>query len=145
MDLSLNNLQRLTCHKTKQTKQNLNSVCDLKAEQVNMYHSLIWQFILYKFELDHNAKSITRNICFAKGEGAVNNSTVTRWFTKFRLGFKNLSDQTRPGRQINVNITISTLRLSDDQGILQSSVFCHLDTSKSIRSSRVVPHVNKIL
>ena len=33
-----------------------------------------------------------------KGEGAVDHSTVTRWFEKFCLGYKNLDDQAMPSR-----------------------------------------------
>ena len=46
--------------------------------------------MLYKFELDHNTVvETTKNICYIKGEGAIDHSTVTRWFKKFFLGCKN--------------------------------------------------------
>ena len=57
---------------------------------MNMQHSLIWEFMLYKFKLGHNAMKAAKNIC-AKDEGAVDHSTVTRWFKKFCLGCKNLN------------------------------------------------------
>ena len=53
----------------------LPSMCELKATQMNMPYSLIWELILYKFELGHNAEEATKNIC-VKGEGAVDYSTV---------------------------------------------------------------------
>ena len=47
---------------------------------MNMQCSLIWEIMLYKFELGHNTVKATKNICYGKGEGAVDLSTVTRWF-----------------------------------------------------------------
>ena len=56
----------------------LHSKCTLKAAQMNMQHSLIWVLMLYKLKLVHNATELTKNICCAKSESAVNHSTVTR-------------------------------------------------------------------
>ena len=44
----------------------LHSVCDLKATLINMQPSLIWELILYKIELVHNAMKITKCICCRK-------------------------------------------------------------------------------
>ena len=60
------------------------SLCDLKAIQMNVQHSLIWELMLSEFALSHNATEATKNIS-AKSEGAVDNSTVTRCFKKFPL------------------------------------------------------------
>ena len=38
----------------------LNSVCDLKAAQVNVQHNLIWERMLYKFKLSHDTADATR-------------------------------------------------------------------------------------
>ena len=38
------------------------SVWDLKAAQINMQGSLIWEFMLYKFRLGHNVAEATKNI-----------------------------------------------------------------------------------
>ena len=46
-------------------------MCDLKAAQMNMQHSLIWELILYKYELGYNATKTSKNICNAKDEGTV--------------------------------------------------------------------------
>ena len=53
-------------------------MCDLKAAQMNVQHGLIWEFMLYKFELGHNAMEATKNICYVKSEGAVDHSLETR-------------------------------------------------------------------
>ena len=39
----------------------------------------------------------TKNICWAKGEKLVDPSTVTRWFKKFCLAYKNIFNHTRSG------------------------------------------------
>ena len=65
---------------------------------MNMQHNLIQELRLYMFKLDHNSTEVSKNICFAKGEGAVDHSTVTKWSKKFGLSWKNLNYQTRPGR-----------------------------------------------
>ena len=66
----------------------LHSVFDLKATEINMQPSLIWELMLYKFKLSHNTAEATKNICYAKDEGTVDHSTVTKWFKKFYSGCK---------------------------------------------------------
>ena len=46
-------------------------------------------------ELSNNAVKATKNICCTKDEGAVGHSTITKWFGKFRPGFKNFDGQAR--------------------------------------------------
>ena len=67
----------------------LHSVCDLKVTLMNAQCSL-----LYEFELSHKTAEETKNICWAKGEGA-----VTRFLKKFPLGFKNLDGQAKSRRR----------------------------------------------
>ena len=55
----------------------LHSMCDLKAAQINVQRCLIWELMPYEFELVHNTVEATKNICCAKGEGAVDHRTVT--------------------------------------------------------------------
>ena len=81
----------------------LHSMCDLKATQMNMKHSLIQEFIFYEFELDHNATEAIKNTCHAKDECAVDHSTVTRWFKKFYLSSKDLDDQAKSGKPKTMN------------------------------------------
>ena len=46
---------------------------------MNVQPSLIWEQMLYEFELGHNvAMEATKNIYYAKGEDTVDQSTVTR-------------------------------------------------------------------
>ena len=68
-------------------------IWDLKAIQINMQHGLIRELMLHKFEQSHNTAEATENIYCAKGQGAVDHTTVTRWFKKFHLGCKNLNNQ----------------------------------------------------
>ena len=46
---------------------------------------------------------LTKNICCAKGEDAVDQWTVNWWFKKFWLGCKNLNNQTRSGKPKSLN------------------------------------------
>ena len=52
----------------------LQSVCDLKAAQMNVQCSLIQELMLDKFELGYNATEVTKKIYYAKDEGAVDRS-----------------------------------------------------------------------
>ena len=54
------------------------SVYDLKATQMSLQLSLIWEFMLYKFELSHNTEEAIKNIRCVKGEGTVDHSTVIK-------------------------------------------------------------------
>ena len=53
----------------------LHSMWDFKAPQMNMQYSLIQKLLLYKFEMGNN---VVEDICFAKGEGTDDHSTITR-------------------------------------------------------------------
>ena len=64
---------------------------------MNVQCNLIQELMLYEIEMGHNDAEVTKNICCAKGEGAVDHSQVTRWFKKFCLCCKNLGDLTRSG------------------------------------------------
>ena len=71
---------------------------NLKKVQVNEQRSQIWELLLYEFELGHNAAEVTKNICCAKGEGRVDQSTITRRSKKFYFGCKNFDDRARSDR-----------------------------------------------
>ena len=45
----------------------------------------------------------TKNIYYAKDEGAIDHTTVTRSFKKFWSSYKNLDSQTRLGKLKTVN------------------------------------------
>ena len=80
----------------------LHSMCDLKTARMNT-HQLIQKLMLYKFELGHNVTEPTKNICCARREGAVNHSSITRWFEKLCLVCKNFDIQTSLGRSRTVD------------------------------------------
>ena len=69
------------------------------------------KLLLYKFELNHNAKEAMKNISCMKGEGAVDKSTVKRWFKKFCLGCKNLDDQAKSSspKTMDSEITVQAI------------------------------------
>ena len=72
--------------------------CDLRATQMNVKCSLIWEPMLYPFQMGPNATESTKNICCAKREGTVDHSTVSRWFKKFHSGCKKLNYQAKSDR-----------------------------------------------
>ena len=131
----------------------LHPKCDLKDTQMNVKSRVIQELLLYMFQLGHNAAEATKTFSYAK-EGTVDHSIVTRWFKKFRLGRKNLDNQTRPGRPKTVdsktvlkvkeaNPASGDRRVSGERDISQSRVV--QDLRKSIWSCRIVPYVTKTL
>ena len=46
-------------------------LCDLKAAQMNMQHSLIQKLMLNEFELGHYAFEAIKNICYVIDECAI--------------------------------------------------------------------------
>ena len=50
-----------------------------------------------------NAAEVTKNVCRAKGEDAVDHSTVTRWSKKFCSDCRSLNDKSVSGRPKTVN------------------------------------------
>ena len=117
---------------------------DLKAAQMNMQCSLIWE--LYEFKVSHNATETTKNSCCVKCEVAIDHSTVTRWLKKFCSGCKKLDHSARSGRAENVdseamfqaieaNSLWCTWEISGKFGISQSSLDCYFhDLGKSMQS-----------
>ena len=122
-----------------------------------MQNGIIPKLMLYEFKLVHNAEETTKNICYAKSEGAVDYSPVIRLFQKFHLGYKNVDDQARSGwpkivdsettfQAIVANQAINNRRRSGELGISQSSVVCHLhDLGKSMQNHRILSYNIKIL
>ena len=45
----------------------LHSMCNLKATQMNMQCSVMWELMYYELEVAHDAMEATKNICFVKG------------------------------------------------------------------------------
>ena len=77
--------------------------------------------------MGHNIET-TKHFCCAKGESAVDHSTLTRWFKKFCFGCKNLDDQARFGKPKTMDSEVvsqttaanpvsSTWRVSGELGI----------------------------
>ena len=124
---------------------------------MNMQRYLIRELTLYEFGRSHNTMEASRNICYAKGEGAFDYWAVTRCFKVFCLGCKNLDDPARSCRSITVDseavlqakerhLASSTQRVSGKLSILQSIVVNHLhDLDNCICCCRIVSHVIKIL
>ena len=94
----------------------LHSICNLKAAQINMQCSLIWEFMIYKFKLGHHISQVTKNICL-KSECEIDHSAVSRRFKKFCSSYKNHNNQIRSGSlktvdSEDVNQVSSTWRVS---------------------------------
>ena len=107
----------------------LQSKCDLKAVQKNMQYSLIWELILYKFQLDHDTMEATKNICYTKDNGTVNYFTITRLFKKFCWGCKNLNNQSKLDcetvlQAIEANLANSTQRVQCGLPCLMLTKYC---------------------
>ena len=69
---------------------------DLKAATMILQRSLIWELMLYEIELGH--KAAEASIYGTKSNGAIDHSTVTRWFKRFYSGCKDLNHQIRLSR-----------------------------------------------
>ena len=106
------------------------------------------------------AAEATKNICWVKGEGTVDHSTVTRWLKTLWSDYKvSMIRQDQVGQKkktpidsearlqaIEANVAIITQWVFGKLNILQSSVVCHIHRlSKSIWNSRTVPHITKIV
>ena len=59
---------------------------------MNIQHSLIQELILNEVELSDNTAEANKNISYAKCEGAVDSSTITRGVKKFHTGAKNFDN-----------------------------------------------------
>ena len=104
--------------------------CDLKATQMYMQCSLIWEFMLYKFELGHNTIKATKTFVVWNVKAQL--ITVIRWIKKFCLNSKNRDDQGSSSRPktmnsevvlqtIEENIVSSIQRVSGKLGISKST------------------------
>jgi len=74
------------------------SVCDWKVAQINVQRSLIRKIMIYELEQNHNVLEATKSFCCAKGEGAVDHSTVNRWFKKYHSTCRNFDDHAMSGK-----------------------------------------------
>ena len=85
--------------------------------------------MVYEIKLGHNIVETTKNICCAKGEGAVDHSIVSRWFKKFCSDCKNLNNQTKSGTFKTMDSKTVHQAIGTNQselGILQTNVGLHL-------------------
>ena len=62
------------------------------------------EFLLYEYQLGNNAVITVRNICVAKGQGAVSNVTAKRWFKRFRNGDYSLQEDQTSGLPMKINL-----------------------------------------
>ena len=71
------------------------SVCDVKAEQTNVQHGLIWELMLQEYELDHNASEATKTIYCAKSEVVIDHGTLIK---KICTSYNKLDGQARSAK-----------------------------------------------
>lgn len=108
--------------------------------------------MLYEFQLGHNVTEAIRNICKAKGDGAVKRATAFNWYKKFKNGRFDLDDQPRSGRPLSIdpevireaveeNPITSQRRLSGELDLAKSTVHDHLHRLKKVnKRCREIPH-----
>ena len=97
----------------------LHSVCNLKATQMNMQHCLIWELVLYKFELE-----VTINIVCSWSEYSnLMVQEITFWLQEHeQLGNVSRTKMVDSEAVLyvrEVNLEISTERVSGKFGISQ--------------------------
>ena len=112
--------------------------CALKATPINMQWSLIWgTYALQVSTGSYDHCRSNQNIFCLKGESAVDQSTISRWFEKFSSGCKTFDNQARSSRPkrvdskpmlqvIKANLMNRNQRVSGEFGISQSTVDSHL-------------------
>lgn len=110
------------------------------------------ELLLYEFQLGHNATEAMRNICQAKGVGAMKRSTAFHWFKKFKSGIIDLNDESRTGRPpaidpevvrkaVEANPITSQRRLSAELNVPKSTIHDHLHRLNKVnRRCRQIPH-----
>jgi len=95
--------------------------------------------MLFYFRKGKNAAQTAKKICIAYGDSAVGESTVRKWFTRFRNGNFDLEDRERSGRPaivdddqiltlIKNNPRHTTRDIAEKLHISHMSVIRHLKT-----------------
>ena len=91
------------------------------------------QVLFYEYKKGNNAASAFKNICASYGEDSLSKRTYLKWFTRFREGNFNLSDESRPGQPsdcneetirdpLSKNARQSTSKLEEALGIPKSTI-----------------------
>lgn len=106
----------------------------------------------YEFKLGRNAAQTARNINEVWGENSINESTVQRWFQKFRLGDFDLHDDAGRGRHsvidddnlrslVEAHPTQTTREIAEQLSVNHSTVVRHLDKIGKVKKlDKWVPH-----
>jgi len=109
--------------------------------------------ILYEFKLGHNAAEATRNINNAMGKGSVTESTMRRWFGKFRIGDFSLEDEEGRGRKPSIendqlralvesNPQTTVRELSKELKVSTWTISTHLKAIGKVKKlNKWVPHL----
>ena len=104
----------------------LQSVCDLKAAQMNMQFSLIGNSCFMSSNCAMTLEA-TKNICWVKDEVAVDHSTLTRWFKNLNYETRWSWPKTLDSKAVLQAIEINLMSRSWGKlGILQFSVVHYL-------------------
>ncbi|KAK5970108.1 hypothetical protein GCK32_014177 [Trichostrongylus colubriformis] len=107
--------------------------------------------MLYEFKLGRSAHGAYKNLIRAYGEGVVARSTVTRWFSKFRLGNESIEKGTTNGlsmvldddeleEAVRKNPKITRAQLSELFGVGESTVYNHLRKIKEGAKMTYIGH-----
>lgn len=107
----------------------------------------------YEFKLGRTAAETARNVNKVWGEGTVNESTVQRWFQKFRNGNFDLTDAKGRGRHedfnnnhlkdiIEADPRKSTREVATEIGVNHKTVLRHLKQIGKVKKlDKFVPHL----
>ena len=100
----------------------------------------IRECLLFEYKLQHSSAEATRNICQAKGEGAVSKSTAKRWFAHFRQQCFSLKDQQRSGRPTEINLGELQQAIESDSTLTQ----CQLASRLRCTQPNIHHHFRKL-
>lgn len=120
----------------------------MQEEKIHFRH-----IMLFYFRKGKSAAQTVNKICSVYGDDAVGESTVRKWFARFRTGNFELEDAKRSGRPSTVddeqiqqlvtdNPHYTTRDIAKTLGISQTSVSNHLGAAGYVSRSDVwVPHI----
>ncbi len=109
--------------------------------------------LLFAFNQDFKAAKAARQICAMYGEDAIAERTAQKWFSRFKEGHFDVTDNPRSGRPvefdedrlnelIHQNPRQSTRKLANKMGCGQQTIVRHLSLMGKVQKlGACVPHV----
>ncbi|XP_052834133.1 histone-lysine N-methyltransferase SETMAR-like [Octopus bimaculoides] len=94
--------------------------------------------MLFLFKKGENAAKTCKNICEVYGDDAVGESTVRRWFAKFKTGEFSLEDDSRSGRPSKLDEEVLKAKIEGNSNITTRELAKELEVSKSTAHEHLV-------